>query len=60
MCSQPGARSGLSMVLVYIELFIDNGLSEGMHVAQGSGSEQSLGDGPVVQVGVYHVSAAGS
>ena len=48
------------MVLVYIELFIDNGLSEGMHVAQGSGSEQSLGDGPVVQVGVYHVSAAGS
>ena len=54
MCSQPGARSGLSMVVVYIE-FIDNGLGEGVHGAQGSRSEQSLGEGPVVQVGVYHI-----
>ena len=55
MCSQPGATSGLSMVLVYIEFFIDNGLCEGVHVTQGSGSEQSLGEGPEVQVGVYHI-----
>ena len=54
MCSQPGARSGLSMVVVYIE-FIDNGLGEGVHGAQGSGIEQSLGEGPMVQAGVYHV-----
>ena len=29
------------MVVVYIEFFIDTGLSEGVHGAQGSGSEVS-------------------
>ena len=55
MCSQPGARSGLSMVVVYIEFFIDTGLSEGVHGAQGSWSEQSLREGPMVKVSEYHI-----
>ena len=43
------------MVLVYIEFLIDTGLSEEVHVVQGSGSEQSLREGPVVQVDEYHI-----
>ena len=46
MCSEDGARSGLSTVLVYVELLIDNGLGRGVHGPQGSGSEPSLGEGP--------------
>ena len=45
----------VSMDLVYIEFFIDTGLSEEVHGAQGSGSEQSLREGPVVQVDEYHI-----
>ena len=43
------------MVLVYIEFLIDTGLGEEVHGAQGSGSEQSLREGPVVQVDEYHI-----
>ena len=43
------------MDLVYIEFFIDTGLSEEVHGAQGSGSEQSVREGPVVQVDEYHI-----
>ena len=42
------------MVVVYIEFFIDTGLSEGCMGLRGAGVK-SLGEGPVVQVGVYHV-----
>ena len=45
----------VSMVLVYIEFLIDTGLGEEVHGAQGSGSEQSLREGPVVQVDEYHI-----
>jgi len=45
----------VSVVLVYIEFLIDTGLSEEVHVVQGSGSEQSLREGPVVQVDEYHI-----
>ena len=40
--------------LVYIKFLIDTGLGGEVHGAQGSGSEQSLREGPVVQVGEYH------
>ena len=43
------------MVLVYIEFLKDTGLSGGVHGAQGSGSEQSLREALVVQVGEYHI-----
>ena len=43
------------MVLVYIEFLMDIGLSEEVQGAQGSGSEQSLREGPMVQVSEYHV-----
>ena len=55
MYSEDGDRSGLSMVLVYVEFLIDNGLGEGVHGPQGSGSGLSLGEGPEVQVSIYHV-----
>ena len=45
----------VSMVLVYIEFLIDTGLGEKGYGAQGSGSEQSLREGPVVQVDEYHI-----
>jgi len=45
----------VSMDLVYIEFLIDTGLGEEVHGAQGSGSEQSLREGPVVQVDEYHI-----
>ena len=43
------------MVLVYIEFHIHNGFIRDVHGAQGSGSKQSLREGPVVQVGVYYI-----
>lgn len=43
------------MVLVYVEFLIDNGLGGGVHGPQGSGSGLSLGEGPEVQVSIYHV-----
>ena len=46
---------GVSMDLVYIEFLIDTGLCGVVHRAQGSGCEQSLREGPVVQVSKYHV-----
>ena len=46
---------GVSMDLVYIEFLIDTGLGGEVHGAQGSGSEQSLREGPMVQVDEYHV-----
>ena len=45
----------VSMFFVYIEFLIDTGLGEEGHWAQGSGSEQSLREGPVVQVDEYHI-----
>ena len=45
----------VGMVLVYIEFLIDTGLGEKGYGAQGSGSEQSLREGPVVQVDEYHI-----
>ena len=45
----------VSMDLVYIEFFIDTGLSEEVHGAQGSGSEQSLREDPVAQVDKYRI-----
>ena len=45
----------VSMVLVYIEFLIHTGVSREVHWAQGSRSEQSLREGSVVQVGIYHV-----
>ena len=45
----------VSMVLVYIEFLIDTGLGEEVHVVQGSGSEQSPREGPVVQADKYHI-----
>ena len=45
----------VSMVLVYIEFLIDTGLRKEVNEAQGSGSEHSLRDGPVVQVDKYHI-----
>ena len=38
------------MVLVYIKFLIDTGLGGEVHGAQGSGSEQSLREGPVVHI----------
>ena len=55
LCSQGWGRSGLRMVLVYIEFHIHNGFIRDIHGAQGSGSKQSLREGPVVQVGVYYI-----
>ena len=55
LCAQGWGRSGLSMVLVYIEFLIHTGVSREVHWAQGSRSEQSLREGSVVQVGIYHV-----
>ena len=43
------------MFLVYIEFLIDTGLCGVVHRAQGSGCEQSLREGPVVQVSKYHI-----
>ena len=43
------------MVSVYIEFLIDTGLGGEVHGAQGSGSEQSVREGPVVQVDEYHI-----
>ena len=43
------------MVLVYIKILIYTGLDGEVHGAQGSGSEQSLREGPMVQVDEYHV-----
>ena len=45
----------VSMVLVYIEFLIDTGLGEEVQEAQGSGSEHCLREGPVIQVGEYHI-----
>ena len=45
----------VSMFFVYIEFLIETGLGEEGHGAQGSGSEQSLREGPVVQVDEYHI-----
>ena len=45
----------VSMDLVYSEFLIDTGLGGEVHGAQGSGSEQSLREGPMVQVSEYHV-----
>ena len=45
----------VSMVLVYIKILIYTGLGGEVHGAQGSGSEQSLREGPMVQVDEYHV-----
>ena len=45
----------VSMVSVYIEFRIDTGLGGEVHGAQGSGSEQSLREDPVVQVDEYHI-----
>ena len=43
------------MVLVYIEFLIHTVISREVHGAQGSGSEQSLREGPVVPVGIYRL-----
>ena len=43
------------MVSVYIEFLIDTGLGGEVYGAQGNGSEQSLREGPVVQVDEYHI-----
>ena len=43
------------MVLVYIEFLIETGIGEEGHGTHGSGSEQSLREGPVVQVDEYHI-----
>ena len=45
----------VSMVSVYIEFLIDTGLGGEVYGAQGNGSEQSLREGPVVQVDEYHI-----
>ena len=45
----------VSMVLVYIEFLIETGPGKEVQGAQGSGSEQSLREGPMVQVSEYHV-----
>ena len=45
----------VSIFFVYIKFLIDTGLGEEEHGAQGSRSEQSLREGPVVQVSKYHV-----
>ena len=45
----------VSMDLVYIEFLIDTGLGGEVHGTQGSGSEQSLREGPMVKVSEYHI-----
>ena len=45
----------VSTDLVYIKFLIDTGLGKEVHGAQGSGSEQSLREGPVVQVDEYNM-----